>query len=144
MLEYWIYLLGSGALGIESLSRGAKSAVFSDISEKAINVVKQNVIKTKFEDKTVILNKSYEDVLKQMHEENQEFDLIFLDPPYTSGLLEDAIRKILEYNLLSKEGIIIVENDMESELQKIQSIGLHIKDIRKYGRAMLLFLELPK
>lgn len=133
---------GSGALGLEALSRGAKSAVFTDVSEKAINVINQNVQKTKLEDKSIVLNQSYVETLKQMASENQEFDIIFLDPPYTSGLLENAIREILEYKLLSKEGIIIVETDMESELQKIQNIGLHIKDIRKYGRVMLLFLEL--
>ena len=132
---------GSGALGLEALSRGAKSAVLTDISEKAINVINQNVQKTKLEDKVIVLHQSYDEALKQMASEKQEFDVIFLDPPYTSGLLEDAIREILEYNLLSKEGIIVVETDMESELQKIQNIGLHIKDIRKYGRVMLLFLE---
>lgn len=133
---------GSGALGLEALSRGAKNAVFTDVSEKAINVINQNVQKTKLEDKSIVLNQSYVETLKQMASENKEFDIIFLDPPYTSGLLENAIREILEFKLLSKEGIIIVETDMESELQKIQNIGLHIKDIRKYGRVMLLFLEL--
>jgi len=131
---------GSGALGLEALSRGAKSAVFSDISEKAISVINQNVEKTKLGDKVTILNKSSEKVLKQMASEHQEFDLIFLDPPYASGLLEETLHDILEYNLLSKEGIIVVETDMETELQKIQNINLNIKDIRKYGRVILLFL----
>ena len=47
---------------------------------------------------------------------------------------------ILKYNLLSKDGLVIVETDLESELQKVQNSGLHIKDIRKYGRVILLFL----
>lgn len=132
---------GSGALGLETLSRGAESAVFSDISDKAINVIKQNAEKTKLEEKTIVLKGSYEDILKLMKSENKEFDLIFLDPPYKSGLLEDAIKKILEYNLLAKEGVIVIETDMESELQKVQNVNLHIKDIRKYGRVILLFLE---
>ena len=76
-----------------------------------------------------------------MKEEKKEFDIIFLDPPYKSGLLEDAVNKILEYKLLAKEGIIIVETDLEAELQKVQNVDLHIKDIRKYGRVILLFLE---
>lgn len=132
---------GSGALGLETLSRGAESAVFSDISDKAINVIKQNAEKTKLAEKAIVLKGSYEQILKQMKSENKEFDLIFLDPPYKSGLLEDAIKKILEYNLLAKEGIVIIETDMEAELQKVQNVNLHIKDIRKYGRVILLFLE---
>ena len=132
---------GSGALGLEALSRGAKMAVFSDISDKAINVIKQNIEKTKLGEKTVVIKNSYEEVLKQMKSEKKEFDIIFLDPPYKSGLLDDAIRKILEYKLLAKEGIVVVETDTEAELQKVQNVDLHIKDIRKYGRVILLFLE---
>jgi len=132
---------GSGALGLESLSRGAEMAVFSDVSDRAINVINQNIQKTKFVDKSIVFKKSYEEVLKQLADEGQEFDLIFLDPPYSSGLLEGAIQDILKYNLLSKDGIMIVETDMESELQKLQNSGLHIKDIRKYGRVILLFLK---
>lgn len=132
---------GSGALGLEALSRGAKMAVFSDISDKAINVIKQNIEKTKLGEKTVVIKNSYEEVLNQMKSEKKEFDIIFLDPPYKSGLLDDAIRKILEYKLLAKEGIVVVETDTEAELQKVQNVDLHIKDIRKYGRVILLFLE---
>lgn len=132
---------GSGALGLEALSRGAKIAVFSDISEKAINVINQNIEKTRLGEKAIVFKCSYEEVLKQMKEEKKEFDIIFLDPPYKSGLLEDAVNKILEYKLLAKEGIIIVETDLEAELQKVQNVDLHIKDIRKYGRVILLFLE---
>lgn len=131
---------GSGALGLESLSRGAESAVFADISDRAINVINQNIQKTKFADKSVVFKKSYDEVLKQMADEGKVFDLIFLDPPYESGLLENAIQDILKYNLLSKDGLVIVETDLESELQKVQNSGLHIKDIRKYGRVILLFL----
>lgn len=131
---------GSGALGLEALSRGAQSAVFTDISKRAVEVINQNIKRMKFEEKSVVLNQSYEKTLKDLASENKEFDLIFLDPPYTSGLLENAIKEIVSYNLLSKEGIIVVETDMESELQKLQNVGLHIKDIRKYGRVILLML----
>jgi len=131
---------GSGALGLESLSRGAESAVFADISDRAINVINQNIQKTKFADKATVFQKSYEEVLKQMADEGRVFDLIFLDPPYESGLLENAIQDILKYNLLTKDGLMIVETDSETELQKVQNSGLRIKDIRKYGRVILLFL----
>lgn len=131
---------GSGALGLEALSRGAQNAVFTDISKRAVEVINQNIKRMKFEEKSVVLNQSYEKTLKDLASESKEFDLIFLDPPYASGLLENAIQEIISYNLLSKEGIIVVETDMESELQKVQNIGLHIKDIRKYGRVILLML----
>lgn len=132
---------GSGALGLETLSRGAKQVIFSDSSSKAINVITQNLEKTKFTDKAIVLSNSYEEVLKLMVNEKKEFDIIFLDPPYASGLLEQIVLYIKDHNLLKKDGIIVIETDAEIEIQKIQNVDMHIKDIRKYGRVMLLFLE---
>ena len=68
---------GSGALGLEALSRGAKNAVFCDVSEKAIHVIKQNIQKIKVEARTVVLEQSYAETLKQLAKSKEEFDIIF-------------------------------------------------------------------
>ena len=132
---------GSGALGLEALSRGAKSCVFCDVSEKAINVIKQNITKIKVEEKSTILTESFEQVLMKYAKQKESFDLIFLDPPYASGYLLETVDYIYKSGLLNVNGIIIVETDDETELQRIQSVGFYVKDIRKYGRIILLFLE---
>jgi len=129
---------GSGASGLESLSRGAKSVYLVDQSGSAIKAIETNSRNMK-EDIHVMRTDCFS-ALNEFVRLGVKFDLIFLDPPYESGLLENAIQDILKYNLLTKDGLMIVETDSETELQKVQNSGLRIKDIRKYGRVILLFL----
>ena len=81
---------GSGALGIECISRGAKQVYFCDKSKQAINQIKQNLIKTRFEQQAVIFQNDYINCLKECAQKQIVFDLIFLDPPYAN----DLIRKL--------------------------------------------------
>ena len=132
---------GSGALGLEAVSRGASFAVLSDSYRKANFIIQQNIVKTKLQDKTMLLEMDYKDVLKKMKDETREFDIIFLDPPYKKNLLIDALKKIIEYDLLSQNGIIIIETDEEEKINEISDVNINIRDIRKYGRVLLIFLE---
>lgn len=133
---------GSGAIGIEFLSRGAKKAYFCDKSQKAINMVEKNLEKTKLKDKAVIFNTDYIDCISKIS--NIEFDIVFLDPPYKENFSIKAIEKINENKLLKKGGIIIIETDEpEREIKEIKNtkIDYEIYDLRKYGRASLIFLR---
>ena len=84
---------GSGALGIEALSRGAKKAYFCDNSKEAIKVLKQNLEKTKLIKNAIIINKDYKLALKEIKE---KIDIIFLDPPYKLDLAVKSIKELLE------------------------------------------------
>ena len=130
---------GSGALGIEALSRGAKHCTFCDKSYKAIQMVKENILKTKMQEKSTILNKDYKKCLEEMQE---SFDIIFIDPPYKEDIAISSINQILEKSLLSKSGIIILETDEEErEIKELENVSkLEVYDKRKYGRVKLLFL----
>ena len=131
---------GSGALGIECLSRGANHCVFCDKSYKSISMINQNIQKTRMEDKSTIINKDYKKAIEQL--KGQKFDLIFIDPPYHLNIAVDSIKKILEYDVFSKEGIIILETDEEErELNQLEQIDLKVYDVRKYGRVKLIFLH---
>lgn len=92
---------GSGALALESISRGAKLAYSCDSSRKAIEIIKQNVKKTHFENKVKIINKDYKKALEEL--KDIKFDIIFLDPPYKTNFGEIATKIIAENNLLSEE-----------------------------------------
>ena len=73
---------------------------------------------------------------------NNSFDIIFLDPPYNTNYIYIATKMIIEYKLLNKDGIIIAEtDDIDRILNEISSLDINIKDIRKFGRVKLLFLE---
>lgn len=130
---------GSGALGIESLSRGAKKVVLCDKSKQAINIIKKNLEKTKLTTNAIIINDDYKNAIK---ETKDKFDIIFIDPPYMENIAVKAVENIIENNLLTDEGLIILETDDEQrEIQQLQKINVNVQDLRRYGRVKLIFLN---
>ena len=84
----------------------------------------------------------YKKCLQMLETSNSKFDIIFLDPPYDTDYIYKATKLILEYELLNKNGIIIAEtDDLDRILSEINSLDINVKDIRKFGRVKLLFLE---
>lgn len=128
---------GSGALAIEALSRGAKSAVLCDNSKEAIQIINKNLEKTKLH--AEVINNDFVKCLSKL--QGRQFDIIFLDPPYETDYIEKAINKILECNLLSENGLIVAETDNQDKIKKIENLDITIKDIRRYGRVILIFLN---
>lgn len=132
---------GSGAIGLEFLSRGAEQAVMCDKSKEAINIIKKNIEKTHFEAKTKIFNIDFEKCLEKL--KNEQFDIIYLDPPYETDYIIKSLKKIIELNIAREEGLIIIETDDEKRIEKqIENIDVKIVDKRKYGRATIIFLSL--
>ena len=130
---------GTGALGIEALSRGSKDCTFCDKSFQSIQMLKENIKKTRMEEKSKIINKDYKTCLEQA---DKQFDIIFIDPPYKLDIGVDSVKKIINLKLLAKDGIIILETDEEErELKELEKIDLEVYDVRKYGRVKLLFLR---
>lgn len=133
---------GTGALGVEALSRGAKEVVFCDKVQEAIKVIKQNVINTNNLDKSIIINEDYNEGLENMSKQNKKFDIVFLDPPYKTNLAIESLQKIIMSNLLTEDGIVVIETDdinKEKEILKIEKI--EIFDKRKYGSVWLIFIR---
>lgn len=132
---------GSGALGLESLSRGAKKAILCDKSYKAIAIIKQNVEKTRLIEKAEVMQGDYKKVLNNLADGEEKFDIIFLDPPYKQNIMPEIINKIIELNLLAEDGIVVAETDQEQVVEEIKNTNMNINDIRKYGRVILIFLN---
>lgn len=131
---------GSGALGLETLSRGAKEAVLCDNSYKAIQVIEDNVRKTHFEKQARVLKNDYKKTLSIL--KNEKFNIIFLDPPYESEFDIIALNDIIENEMLSENGIIILETDHEEERERmLKNIDINVYDLRNYGRVSLFFLN---
>lgn len=127
---------GSGALGIEALSRGAAYAVFVDKDEKSIELIKENLGKAKLSDKAVVLKKDYLHALKSL---SQKFGIVFLDPPYAQGLYESALTAIKEYGILDDGGMIVIEYSPSYEIN-IPEGYTKVKE-KKYGSTMLAYLK---
>ena len=133
---------GSGAIGIEFLSRRAKQVYFCDKSSKAVAMIEKNLEKTKLKEKAIVYNKDYIDCINTV--KNIKFDIIFLDPPYKEEFALDAIEKISNLQLLKDDVIIIIETDEpERDINRINNMNINYKiyDLRKYGRVSLIFLK---
>lgn len=134
---------GCGALGLEALSRGAKEAVLCDKSSKAIHIIGQNVDKLQEKSNVMILQQDYCEALKDLQKKKRKFDVVFLDPPYDTDFSENASNLILQYDLLNKDGIIVIETDRKDKIKpNIEKLELFaIYDERKYGRVHLIFMK---
>ena len=129
---------GTGALGLEALSRGAKSVVFVDNGQLAIQLLKKNISICNVESKTKVIKSDATKRLPILSKNN--FDTVFIDPPYGKGLGQRALKTLLEYELLSEETLIILE-----EGNQITSIeNFFIRDCRRYGSSYAHFLTLKK
>jgi len=131
---------GSGAIGLEFLSRGAEKAVLCDNSKEAINIIKKNIEKTHMADQVQLINTNFESCLEKL--KNEQFDIIYLDPPYATDYIYKAIQNIIKLNIVTKESLIIIETDDEKRVEKeIENIDIEIVDKRKYGRATIIFVR---
>ena len=124
---------GTGQLGIEALSRGAKSAVFVDQREDACKLIKENLRRTKLEQDAKVVRMDYLDYLKRCRE---KFDIIFLDPPYAEVFLENALKCITEIDILQSGGIIVAERPLGKDLPWDFEGYTRSKDY-KYGKVLL-------
>lgn len=106
---------GAGTLGIEGLSRYAEKAYFVDSSLKQIELIKNNLVKTKLMDRAVLMCTDIYAAVDKLTENDMKFDLIFMDPPYNKGFVQGTLEKLDRTKLLAREGLIIVEYSLREE-----------------------------
>jgi len=121
---------GTGQLGIEALSRGAAHCTFVDVRREATALIRENLEHTGLTDKGQVVQSDY---LAFLTRAGERFDLILLDPPYATGLLDKALDAIVAIDIVSENGIIICESKVEKELPALVPPYEKIKDYR-YGK----------
>lgn len=141
---------GTGNLGLESISRGAKFAWLNDSSNIAISTIISNVELTNAKTCVKITKKDYIKCLRQIQNQNMYFDIIFLDPPYDSKFAIETLKYISENkNILAKDGIIVYETD-KNYMTKLEKKGIKLADEfsnlecidnRNYGNVVLNFFK---
>ena len=125
---------GTGALGLEALSRGARSVLFVDNGQRAIQLLRKNISICGMENKATIVKT---DATKKLPiPQKNSFDLVFIDPPYGKGLGLKALKILTKYELLNKETLIILEEG--EQIKSIESFS--IDDCRRYGSSYAHFL----
>ena len=124
---------GTGQLGIEALSRGAKNAVFVDERDDACKLIRENLKRTKLEGEGRIIRSDYSAFLKST---SQKFDIIVLDPPYAEVFLENSLNLITQIDILQSGGIIVTERPVEKELL-LDFTGYNRSKDYKYGNTLI-------
>ncbi len=128
---------GSGSLGIEALSRGAKECTFVDKSAQSISVTKKNLEATRLLDFSVVANTDSIEFIKNT---DKSFDIIFIDPPYESDLYSRSLAAIKEAKVLNDGGFVVLEYDTEIT-PDFSTDGFELIKEKKYGRVKILIMK---
>ncbi len=131
---------GSGALGIEALSRGAKRAIFIEKDRYAYRLVRENLRHVGINGEAEVYCTDFTVALKKLS--GKKFDIIFCDPPYAAGYEQQILQLIQKYDILSEDGIIFIEHSSENKLQNPPN-GFII-DTRECGNTAISFLQRSK
>ena len=129
---------GSGALGLECISRGAKEAVFNDCSKDSVAVLTANIKKLGEGEVCTVRALDYLACLSALQ---GKFDIVFLDPPYRFDYGVKAAEEIARRGLLAEDGVIVYERDKPFEENVAENSGLRVADVRKYGKTYVSFLR---
>ncbi|MCR5633193.1 MAG: 16S rRNA (guanine(966)-N(2))-methyltransferase RsmD [Eubacterium sp.] len=129
---------GSGAIGIEALSRGAKRAVLVENNKQALDIIKQNIHFTKFENEAEIVKSDVISYLSRLGKVN--FDIIFIDPPYGKGLEREALEILSTKTFTNSDFKIVVEAKLEEDFSFIDDTKFMIYKTKNYKTNKHVFL----
>jgi len=128
---------GSGGIGIEALSRGARKAYFVEYDKKALTCIKDNLNFTKFTDRAMVINA---DVCSAIDRITDEADIIFMDPPYDSGLDTEVLRLLSNASCVTEDTLIIVEATLQRDVKEFEDCGYIVSKEKKYKTNKHVFL----
>lgn len=122
---------GSGQIGLEAASRGARYVVFVDNGKKAVSCIEENIRFTKFTQETKVYPSDVISALRSM-EGKYRFDIIFMDPPYGQGLEHDVLRYLAGSSLLKEGTLMIVEAALDTEFDYLEAMGFSLSRLKIY------------
>lgn len=133
---------GSGQIGLEALSRGARCAVFVENNKKACACITDNIQFTRMEERSRLLAM---DVLSALHflerEGRERFDYIFMDPPYRSGMEQEVLSHLASSALLNEDTVVIIEAALETDVSYMQQLGFEVVREKTYKTNKHIFVS---
>lgn len=130
---------GTGNLGLEALSRGAKTGVFVDNSHDSIAIIKENAHHTKLVEQTEIYKNDVLRALDRLIQDGRTFDLLFCDPPYKQGFVHAVLEKLDKHPLMALGGVIVIEHSRHEKIAD-EWEHLQLKRTERYGATLISFL----
>ena len=131
---------GTGALGIEALSRGAQSAVFIDISKPSLSILQENLAGVSVESATRVIRWDLTANLNCLLSMPHAFDLIFMDPPYNKNLITPALGHLHTSQSMDSDALVIVEHSIREPVEP-DHLPFDVVDCRQYGKTLVSFLK---
>lgn len=132
---------GSGAIGIEALSRGAKKAYFVENNRKAIQCIKDNLEFTRLADDAVVLERDVISALSGLKSKNITFDFVFMDPPYNKSLEKEVLTFLVKTDLINKNTIIIIEASLDTDFSYLPDLGFEMVREKTYKTNKHIFVK---
>ena len=134
---------GSGQIGLEAVSRGAQKAVFVENGKKAAACIEENIQFTKFAENCTLLRKDAVSAIRWM-EGREDFDIVFMDPPYDRGLETDVLRALSSSAIIHEGSLVIVEASLNTDLSYVVDFGYEITKEKAYKTNQHMFLRFIK
>lgn len=131
---------GSGAIGIEALSRGAGSAVFVDKNPKAVSCIFENLKNTHLEEKAAVMTCDAITALRQLEEQDRHFQIIFMDPPYNNLHEKTVLAYLSHSSLVDEDTMIITEVSKDTEADYLSELGFTLVRVKEYKTNRHLFI----
>ena len=132
---------GSGAIGIEALSRGALIAVMVEQSQASLDCIKENLKTTKLTEEARVLHMDVQRAIPLLDKEGKSFDIIFMDPPYNQNLERQVLSQLADSVLVADDTLIIVEASLETDFSYLDKIGFEMIREKKYKNNQHVFIQ---
>jgi 16S rRNA (guanine966-N2)-methyltransferase len=132
---------GSGSVGLEALSRKAKKVSFVEKNKALIEVIHDNVSLCGYSEKCLVIHADMRSALRDLYRKKCRFDVIFADPPYNRGFIEETLKVLKEYPVLQEGGIIVLQHSVREPLTLLPQ-EWSVADQRKYGDNLLTFIRM--
>ncbi|MCQ2507028.1 MAG: 16S rRNA (guanine(966)-N(2))-methyltransferase RsmD [Lachnospiraceae bacterium] len=133
---------GSGGIGIEAMSRGAKECVMVEQNPKVIKVIKENLGHTKFDDFANLMQCDVFSAISRLSVQKKKFDIIFLDPPFNKGLEIETLKALSEASIMEEDATIVVECSNLTDLSKASDFGFEMIKEKRYSSNRHVFFKL--
>lgn len=131
---------GSGAIGIEALSRGAKEAVFVENNKEAINCIKENLIFTKLVNSGIVMSYDVMTAISMLEGRNAKFDIVFMDPPYNKEIEKEVLDRLKQSEIVDSDTMIIVEASLNTSFSYLRDMGYELFKEKKYKTNKHMFI----
>lgn len=130
---------GSGGIGIEAISRGARKAYFIENAPKALSCIEQNLAFTKFQDRAIVIKQDACAGLNNIFE--KEVDLIFMDPPYHQDLERNALEMLRHMKYVTENTLIVIEASLDTDFGYVEDLGFQVQKEKRYKTNKHVFIE---